>query len=166
MKSISAATIALSLVIGSLTSAHADGRDDDRHDHRSQINHHADLPSDQYRAHQHRDWDRRDGDDRRDERHHERDYDNADRAYREGYRQGRYDGGRYIRPRGYYQHAWRRGDKLPNAYYSNRYVVRNYRQYRLHSPPRGYHWVRVDRDIVLAAVTTGVIVSVVDNLFR
>jgi Ni/Co efflux regulator RcnB len=158
MKSISAATIALSLVIGSLTSAHADGRDYDRHD-------------ESYARQQHGDWDHRDRGDHWKDHDHDRhsgnhDYGNSDRAYRDGYRQGRYDAGRYIRPHGYYHHAWRRGDKLPRGYYSNRYVVRNYREYRLHAPPRGYHWVRVERDVVLAAVTTGVIVSVIDGLFH
>lgn len=153
MKSISAATIALSLIIGSLTSAHADGRGDyDRHDRQP-------YAQDEHRDHQDR-WDDRN------DRHHD-DYGKQNgHAYRDGYLQGRDDAGRYIRPRGYYQHAWRRGERLPGAYFSNRYVVRNYSSYRLHAPPRGYQWVRVDRDVVLSAVTTGVIIGVVSGLFH
>jgi len=43
--------------------------------------------------------------------------------------------------------------------------VRDYRAYRLAAPPWGYQWVRVDNDVVLAAITTGLVLSVVDNLF-
>jgi Ni/Co efflux regulator RcnB len=35
----------------------------------------------------------------------------------------------------------------------------------LHRPPHGHHWVRVDGDVVLAAIATGVIVAVVSDLF-
>ena len=158
MKSISAAAIAFSLVIGSLTTAHADERDYDRRNpaYHSQ---HRDHRDDRYDDHKgrdygkhHRDWDKHDSRD--------------DRDYRRGYWQGRYDAGRYIRPHGYYHHAWRRGDRLPAAYYANRYVVRNYGAYRLRNPPRGHHWVRVDRDVVLTAIATGVIVSVVSDVFH
>jgi Ni/Co efflux regulator RcnB len=45
-------------------------------------------------------------------------------------------------------------------------VVRNFSTYRLHQPPRGYHWVRVDRDVVLATVATGAIVTIVTGLFH
>jgi Ni/Co efflux regulator RcnB len=148
MKSMLAAAMALSLVIGSITTVHAAGRDHDRYDHA-------------------RDSDHRDHRDHHDRRHdygdHDRDH---DRDYRRGYVHGRYDAGRYIRPHGYYQHSWRRGDRLPAAYYGKRYVVRNYSVYRLRQPPRGYHWVRVDRDVVLAAITTGVVVSIVSGVFR
>ena len=158
MKSISAAAIAFSLVIGSITTAQADER---QHDNA----HHADHWDDR----EHRD-DRRDNpDNRRDYGNQDKDWnkvDSHDRDYRNGYPRGRYDGGRYIRPRGYYQHSWRRGERLPAAYYGNRYVVRNYSAYRLHSPPRGYQWIRVDRDVVLAAVATGTIVAIVDGLFH
>jgi Ni/Co efflux regulator RcnB len=54
---------------------------------------------------------------------------------------------------------------LPAAYYSSRYVVRDYHVYRLSPPPRGYHWVRVNNDVLLAAVASGVVVSVVNGLF-
>lgn len=165
MKSISAATIALSLVIGSLTSAHADGRDDDRREHQRYAHQDDDRDHREHRDHWD-DWSYRDREhhDRHD--HSNRDYGNHDdHDYRRGYLQGRHDAGRYIRPHGYYQRAWHRGERLPAAYCSNRYVVRNYSAYRLRPPPRGHHWVRVDRDVVLTAVTTGVIVAVVSDLF-
>ena len=162
MKSISAAAIALSLVIGPLTSAHAE-RDHDRHDHQPYVGYNTNRDHKNHSDRRDR-WDHRDHDARRHSRRDDHDYGKS--AYRSGYWQGRYDAGRYIRPRGYYQHAWRRGERLPRAYFSNRYVVRNYSTYRLYAPPRGYHWVRVDRDVVLTAVTTGVIIGVVNGLFH
>ncbi len=44
---------------------------------------------------------------------------------------------------------WNRGDRI------------DYRQYHLHAPPRGYEWREVDGNFVLAAVSTGVIASVI-----
>jgi Ni/Co efflux regulator RcnB len=166
MKSISAVAIALSLVIGPLTSAHAE-RDHDRYDRQTSTEHRSDRDHSDSRDHRDQDrWDR-DHDDRRARGHNDHDYGKrGGGAYRDGYLQGRYDAGRYIRPRGYYQHGWRRGERLPKAYFSNRYVVRNYGAYRLYAPPRGHQWVRVDRDVVLTAVTTGAIVAVVSGLFH
>lgn len=74
--------------------------------------------------------------------------------------------GRYVRPRGYYAHTWRRGDRLPPAYRASSYLIPNYAVYHLRPPPPGYYWVRVDDNAVLAAVATGVVVSVSLNLFH
>lgn len=95
-----------------------------------------------------------------------RDYRHDDRYDHRPDSRGRYQVGEYYRPHGYYPHTWRRGDRLPQAYRTRVYVVNNYSSYRLRHPPRGYHWVRVDNNVVLAAVTTGVVLEVVDNLFR
>lgn len=58
-------------------------------------------------------------------------------------------------------HAWRRGDRLPRGYH---YEVVDYRRYHYAAPPRGYHYVRDDRgDVILAAIATGVIASVILN---
>jgi Ni/Co efflux regulator RcnB len=73
--------------------------------------------------------------------------------------------GVYHAPRGYYAHAWRRGERLPVAYYAPRYVIADYRDCGLRAPPRGYHWVRVSNDAVLAAVATGVVLDVALHLF-
>ncbi|HWA22059.1 MAG TPA: RcnB family protein [Caulobacterales bacterium] len=57
--------------------------------------------------------------------------------------------------------AWRRGDRLPPNY---RYEVVDYRTYHYAPPPRGYHYVRDDRgDVILAAIATGIIASVILN---
>jgi Ni/Co efflux regulator RcnB len=112
-------------------------------------------------------------DDRRDRHHdrrgHDRHWDRRD-SYRAGYIEGRhdqrrYDRGRYVRPSGYYYRTWRHGDRLPRAYYSTRYVVHDYDVYHLRRPPRGYHWVRVDNDVLLTAVATGLVVSAAYGLF-
>jgi Ni/Co efflux regulator RcnB len=73
--------------------------------------------------------------------------------------------GMYYPPRGYYAHRWNRGERLPVAYYQPRYVIGNYRDCGLRAPPRGYHWVRVNDDAVLAAITTGVVLDVAFHLF-
>lgn len=180
MKTLFAAAVAVSLLTGTVTTAYAG---DDRGRHRDRAHHdrdkrdhgderwHGDHDRRDFRGHEHRHD--------RDHRRHDRDYrryDNDRRhwdrrdAYRAGYRDGRadqrrYDRGRYVPPRGYYYRHWRRGDHLPRAYYSRSYVVHDYHSYHLSRPPRGHHWVRVNNDVVLAAVASGLVVSVVNGLF-
>jgi Ni/Co efflux regulator RcnB len=74
--------------------------------------------------------------------------------------------GVYRRPAGYYEHTWRRGERLPVAYYQRPYVIANYRDCGLRAPPRGYHWVRVNGDAVLAAVATGIVLESVFHVFH
>ena len=57
-------------------------------------------------------------------------------------------------------HEWQRGNRLPNEYRGNQYVVDDWRGHHLSAPPRGYHWVQAGSDYVLAAVATGVILDV------
>jgi Ni/Co efflux regulator RcnB len=158
MKTLFAAAVAVSMLAGTVTTAYADndrGRYERRHDDHGKDRRDHDRD-------RHRDRDR----------HYDRDHDRWDRrdAYRSGYRQGRvdqhrYDRGRYIVPRGYYVRSWRHGDHLPRSYCDSRYIVRDYHAYHLNAPPRGHHWVRVNNDVVLAAVTSGLVVSVVNGLF-
>jgi Ni/Co efflux regulator RcnB len=56
-------------------------------------------------------------------------------------------------------HDWQRGSRLPREYRDSRYVVNDWRGHHLSPPPRGYHWVQVDGDYVLAAVATGIILD-------
>jgi Ni/Co efflux regulator RcnB len=72
---------------------------------------------------------------------------------------------RYQPPRGYQARQWHRGDKLPASYRGKGYVV-DYRHYGLGAPPRGYQYVRVNNDVVLTAIATGVVASVVYQLFQ
>lgn len=185
MKTLFAAAVAMSLLTGTATTAHADDhRDRGRHSERHQDRRHDrdDRGHDRrdhrdHRDHR-RDYDNHRGHDRDHDRRHDRRYDHDRRhydwnrrdAYRTGYAQGRvdqrrYDRGRYYAPRGYQHRHWRHGDHLPRAYYSSSYIVHDYHVYHLNRPPRGHHWVRVNNDVVLAAVASGVVVSVVNGLF-
>lgn len=78
----------------------------------------------------------------------------------------RHRAGRYYAPRGYEHRRWHHGDYVPVSYRSHRYVVDDYRAYRLYAPPHGHSWVRVDNDVVLTAVATGVIAAVVYGIFQ
>ncbi|HEU0152256.1 MAG TPA: RcnB family protein [Arenimonas sp.] len=138
-----------------------DDRRDDRRDWR------ADRRDDR------RDWrdDRRD--DRRDWRHDRRDdrrdyYVRHDDRRWNGYRwqpQYRYRAPvRYVYPRGYAPYQWRVGHRLPRHYYERNYYV-DYRAYQLPPPPYGYHWIRVDHDVVLVALATGLIRDVLYGLY-
>jgi Ni/Co efflux regulator RcnB len=98
----------------------------------------------------------------------ERDSDRYNRIY--GYRYGRIDGDRYgpiydryARPNGRFD--FRRGDRLPVAYYGRPYVIDDYRGCGLYAPPRGYRWVRVDENAVLAAIATGIVLDAVYHAF-
>lgn len=69
----------------------------------------------------------------------------------------------YLRAPGYRPgyNAWRRGAYLPDYYSTN--VINDYDHYRLRPPPRGYHWVRVNRDFLLVAVATGLIFDIISG---
>lgn len=99
------------------------------------------------------------GRDHRDHGRYEQRYDRGDRHDRRG---DRHDYRRYSEPRSHYG-QWRRGDRLPQQYRRG-YAV-DYRAYRLAPPPRGYEYRRVNNnDVVLAAIATGVIASVLIGL--
>ncbi|WP_213957750.1 MULTISPECIES: RcnB family protein [unclassified Variovorax] len=74
-----------------------------------------------------------------------------------------YRDGRHADRRAYPQpHAeWKRGGRVPNEYRGGNYVVNDYRAYHLNSPPRGYQWVGVGGDYVLAAIATGLIAQII-----
>jgi len=151
MKRLFAATaLALTLIGGVVTTAQADNRDRDRYE----------------RSHDRR-HDNRHGN-RHDNRHDDRRYDRRDWDRYYGFRHHdgrRYQYGRYVRPSGYHYRSWRYGDHLPRGYYSRRYIVNDYHVYHLRPPPRGYHYVRVDNDVVLAAIASGIVVSAIYGIF-
>lgn len=178
MKRVLVAALALSTLLGSAAMADSHNRDrghQERHDSDRRDNHRYDSRhSDRhdYRGGQHYDSrtaNRRGSNDRRwenrrDNRHWDdrRHYSRPDRYV---YDHHRYRAARYYRPYGYRPYVWHSGARLPSAYYAPRYVVHDYGAYRLRHPPRGYHWVRVDNDVLLAAIATGVVVQVVNGLF-
>jgi Ni/Co efflux regulator RcnB len=107
----------------------------------------------QDRYHGDRDRDRHDQrDDRRDYRDDHRD----DRRDHRDDRYGRRDGAGPDR-------NFHRGERLPDRYRHNQYVVNDWRGHRLRQPPRGYHWVQTGSDYVLAAIATGVIADLIIN---
>lgn len=55
---------------------------------------------------------------------------------------------------------------MPAAYRGSRYVIHDYRSYRLRTPPRGHHWVRVDRDVALTGISSGVVAAVTYGVFN
>jgi surface antigen len=59
---------------------------------------------------------------------------------------------------------WSRGDRLPDRYRDNRYVVDDWQRRGLRPPPRNYHWVRDDDDnFFLAVIGSGIIA---DSYYR
>lgn len=132
-----------------------DRKDKDRSDRDRRDEHRSDHRND------HRDDHRRYEQGRHDQSDHRRDDD------RERHWTGdRYRAPRYQPPRGYQRHYWRAGERIPASYRNARYVVHDYRNYRLREPPRQHQWVRVDNDVVLSAVGTGLIAAVVYGIFR
>ncbi len=120
------------------------------------------------RSHQQDHDDRRAPDSRFDDRRDDRRYE-ARRGYTHN---PRYDAPRqytssqrYVAPRGYRANRWNPGSRLPSGYYGNSYYV-DHARYGLRTPPRGQRWVRVDRDVYLVSIASGVISNVLFGLFR
>ena len=67
-----------------------------------------------------------------------------------------------VEPR-YYGHRWQRGHYLPQSY--RNYYVRDPYDYGLRPAPRGYRYVHAGNDIVLIAVATGLIASVLSGVY-
>jgi Ni/Co efflux regulator RcnB len=105
-----------------------------------------------------RDNDRRDSDRRdNDRRDNDRRGDRWDGQRHSQYQQGRWNAN--------YQHrGWRRGERLPSNYHA-RYRAVDYRREHLRAPPRGYQYVRDDRnnsnETLLVALATGAIIGVI-----
>ena len=152
-------TLVASLLTGTAAFAGPGDRGHDGHDWnrgRPQA-HHEDRRDYGRHDNDRHDYGRRDYD-RHDYRPYAREY------YRAPERYGYYRP--YTRPYGFYSHRWIRGERLPVAYYSRPYVIDDYYGYGLYAPPRGYHWVHVDGDAVLAAVATGIVLDTVIHAFH
>lgn len=148
-------------------------RRDDRRDHRQdRWNDRRDHRADRRAERRDHRWENRR--DRRDYRSHQR----WDRNNRHWYR-GRSDfrdyrgvrsGYWYAPSYGYYRvnpryntHRWQRGHTLPAAYRG--YYVRDPYVYGLRPAPRGYRYVHAGNDIVLMAIATGLIISVLSGAY-
>ena len=136
-KAVLAVIIAMSLTLGDF--AFAD-EGNDRQNERGG-NEQAQHSQDRERGYQ----DRERGDEgRRDRR------DNQPREYEDGRRE------RGAGP----NHAFYRGERLPQEYRHRNYVVDDWRDHHLSAPPRGYHWVQTGSDYVLIAIATGIIAQI------
>ncbi|GGA84027.1 hypothetical protein GCM10011521_22990 [Arenimonas soli] len=71
---------------------------------------------------------------------------------------------RYVYPSGHRYVRWGVGHRMPPAYYGRPYYV-DYNRYRLPPPPYGHRWVRSDRDVVLVALATGLVLDVLYDLY-
>lgn len=100
-----------------------------------------------------------DHDDRRGpQQHHQQQRQFERHGAHQDFREGRHvDRRGYAHPRA----EWRRGGYVPREYRGRNYVVSDWRGHRLHAPPRGYQWVGVGGDYVLAAIATGLIAQIV-----
>lgn len=87
--------------------------------------------------------------------------------------QGRHDQGRADQGRGDHDrrdysrshdrsrhHDWKRGQRIAPSRYV---VIERYRDYGYQPPPRGYRYVRVDGDVLLIAIASGVIADIILN---
>lgn len=115
-------------------------------------------------------WDRdgnRDGRDGRQFRHEQRHDRGDDRREDRRAMGNRGDWREHGEQQRYYYGArgpeWRRGGYLPHEYRNHQYVVDDWRGHRLSRPPRGYQWVQVGNDYVLAAIATGLIANLILN---
>ncbi|MCK8781057.1 RcnB family protein [Rhizobium sp. NTR19] len=59
------------------------------------------------------------------------------------------------------KNRWVRGQRIKAADRRRMAEIRDYRRYRLSAPPRGHHWVKVDNNFLLVAITSGIISSIV-----
>ena len=137
-----------------------DARDERRADRHEAIvqQHRQYADHDRYDRHDRRHrYDRHDRYDRRDRYvdHSRRYY--APRSYRPAYV--------YVAPRGYRVSRWNVGHRMPPPFYASPYYV-DPLAYQLRMPPRGYRWVRVDRDVYLVSVASGLVADVLYGIFR
>ena len=62
--------------------------------------------------------------------------------------------------------TFKKGEKFDKRYAKN-YSEIDYRKYKtLKAPPKGYHYVRSGNDILLVAITSGIIASVLTGAMR
>lgn len=79
-------------------------------------------------------------------------------------RRGGYDNNRWDRNDNRGNQRWERGQRLPQQYRGRDRYVSDWSRYRLSAPPRGYGYYRQDNgDLVLAAIATGLIASLLSN---
>ncbi|MBK4998373.1 RcnB family protein [Pseudomonas sp. S31] len=58
---------------------------------------------------------------------------------------------------------WKRGHVVDPGYRGDRYWVTDWRTRHLPTPPHGQRWLHINGDYVLVAITTGVIMSILNG---
>jgi Ni/Co efflux regulator RcnB len=71
----------------------------------------------------------------------------------------------YVGPRGYAYRPVAVGHQFHRSYYGGRYVISNYRAYRLPAPQARTSWVRYGNDVVLVNLRTGRVLRVYNGFF-
>ncbi|PEQ10552.1 hypothetical protein B2G71_21765 [Novosphingobium sp. PC22D] len=61
-------------------------------------------------------------------------------------------------------HGWKKGDRFDSRKAANFRVISQPKAYGLKDAPRGYRWVQSDNDVVLVAITSGVVAAVLSNI--
>lgn len=160
MKRLIAAAVSLSLLGGTAAMAqpHDHGHDQRAYDQGAQRGN--DQGGQDQRGHDQRGEDQRRNDQRGyDQRaNHQRGEDRRDRneAAFDRRDNGHDRGHHYGQTR-----QWARGERLPNRYYGDPGYYVDYRAHHLRHPPRGYRWVRVDNDYMLASTASGLIAQII-----
>lgn len=97
--------------------------------------------------------------------YHEPRYDHWRDSWYHGWNGTRYRAAvRYHYPQGYARYHWRVRHTLPAAFLVPVWYV-DHRPYRLAPPPYGCRWVRVDHDLLLVELATGLIVDVLYDFY-
>jgi Ni/Co efflux regulator RcnB len=124
----------------------------------------------------HRDYDRRDNDRRDNDRYRDNDWRRGgdrgndwhrgeDRGSDWRWSGARYRGPVYVYPRGYGYQAWGIGNRVPQAYFDNRYWIGDPGYYRLPLAYQGTRWIRIGADALLIDLRAGVVIRAVRGLY-
>jgi Ni/Co efflux regulator RcnB len=62
--------------------------------------------------------------------------------------------------------SWRKGDRFDHRYAQSYRVITNPRHYHLTNAPRGYRWVQSGHDAVLIGASSGLVIYVMNHVFR
>lgn len=66
--------------------------------------------------------------------------------------------------------SWGRGQHIPRSWWGgggwNPYMIGNYGRYGLYHPPRGFAWIRYHDDLLLVALTSGLVREVMRGYWR
>ncbi len=94
----------------------------------------------------------------KDDHGHGHGYDKHDDDDDQGHGHGHHDNGKH---KGWYK----KGERLPDYYYTREYYVTDYEHYHLRRPDPGYRWVRADGgQFYLTLLSSGVVIDIAAGL--